>query len=551
MPIPSPVTQLWNTSLISGSRQISNVHSKMWRTVDLTEPRLSTASDGTQYAIPSEAEQQAHFEELGQRAQSAREAGQQVVIVQGLGFVGAAVAAVVANAVDADNQPLFFVIGIELATPNGYWKVTHINEGQCPIVTPDQQLADLTREAALTHKNLCATVSPLVYGLADVIVVDIQLDVKDHSETRAGKIDVDLATFESSMRTIGQYMAPDALVLVETTVPYGISEKVVTPVLQEERQKRGIGGPLYVAHAYERVMPGPRYVDSIRAFWRTFSGINPESTEKARAFLSAFIDTENYPLAELADTNSSELAKLLENSYRAVNIAFIHEWALLAERSGINLFEVINAIRVRKGTHDNIRLPGFGVGGYCLTKDSLLAQWAGDHLFDTDVELSMTLSGLSINYDMPLHTLELLQELFEPGSLSGQTIVVCGVAYLPGVADTRNTPTERLVNELEALGTSVIVHDPYVTEWPEKPNVTVHADLAACLQQADGVVLTVPHPEYRTLSAEALLAMLPKKPNIVDAQNILTDESAKILVDGGCRLLGVGKGHWRKNGYHS
>ncbi len=158
-------------------------------------------------------------------------------------------------------------------------------------------------------------------------------------------------------------------------------------------------------------MPGPSYVDSIRAFWRSFAGVDRESAAAASNFLLGFVDTAAAPPWELDDTVSSELGKLLENSYRSMNIAFIYEWTLLAESIGVNLFEVVDAIRVRKGTHDNMRYPGFGVGGYCLTKDSLLAQWGARHLLGSEVELEMTLAALKTNHLMPLHTAALVREL--------------------------------------------------------------------------------------------------------------------------------------------
>src|SRR5204862_1516154 len=142
---------------------------------------------------------------------------------------------------------------------------------------------------------------------------------------------------------------------------------------------------------------------------------------------------------ELPDTNSSELGKLLENSYRAVNIAFIHEWTLLAEKLGIDLFEVVRSIRVRSGTHDNMRFPGFGVGGYCLTKDSLLAQWGADSLLGSDVLLEMSLDALRTNAQMPLHTARLVAEA--TGGNLDITLAVCGLSYLSGVADTRDSPS--------------------------------------------------------------------------------------------------------------
>jgi nucleotide sugar dehydrogenase len=231
-----------------------------------------------------------------------------------------------------------------------------------------------------------------------------------------------------------------------------------------------------------------------------------------------------------------------------VNIALIHEWALFAERAGVDLFAVVDSIRVRKGTHDNMRYPGFGVGGYCLPKDSLLAQWSCTELFQSDVVLEMTLRGLQINDRMPLHTYELLAELAH-GDLAGKTVVVCGVSYLPEVADTRYSPTEVLVDELVKAGARVVVNDPYVTRWPERPEVEVEADLAECFARADGVVLAVPHRAYRELRPEAILASAAAPPLVVDAQNVLSDSKAEVLHRAGCRILGVGKGHWRKRGY--
>jgi nucleotide sugar dehydrogenase len=231
-----------------------------------------------------------------------------------------------------------------------------------------------------------------------------------------------------------------------------------------------------------------------------------------------------------------------------VNIAFIHEWTLLAEQLGVNLFSVIDSIRVRKGTHDNMRFPGFGVGGYCLTKDTLLAQWSATHLFENNVTLDMSMNALTINNHMPLHALTLLLELFN-NDLAGKTVLVLGVSYLPEVADTRNSPTEILVDELLKLGSQVLVHDPYVSTWSERPNIRMIRDLTEGLNQADGIVLAIPHRIYCELSPNDLLGHSFNPPLIVDGQNIIDDDKAALLHSAGCRLLGVGKGHWRKRGY--
>src|SRR6266545_927031 len=378
---------------------------------------------------------------------------------------------------------------------------------------------------------------------------DLHLDVENRVAERADEIRVGLEGFQSALRVVGRHMPADALVLIETTVPMGTCERIALPILREERARRGIQEPVLLANAYERVMPGPAYVDSIRSLSRTFAGIDQESAERAKAFLKTVIDTDGHPLWQLEDTVSSELGKLLENSYRSVNIAFIHEWTLLAEQIGVNLFEVVDSIRVRKGTHDNMRYPGFGVGGYCLTKDSLLAQWSAAHLFGADAVLEMTLSALRTNYEMPLHTFDLVEELAE--TVAGKTIAVLGVSYLAGVADTRSSPTEILVDRLLEAGAGVRVHDPLVTMWYERPEIEVLQDLSSALTGADGVVLAVPHDPYLALTAQELLEHLSPHAFVVDAQDIVSDEKARALHEGGRRVVGVGKGHWRTRGYQS
>ncbi|MDW7979092.1 MAG: hypothetical protein RMH97_00795, partial [Verrucomicrobiales bacterium] len=221
----------------------------------------------------------------------ARAGGKRVVVVQGLGFVGAAVAAVVADASDSAGNPRWFVIGVDLPTPAGWWKIAKINEGKPPVPAPDPQLETLISRAVLERRNLCATASEEAYELAEVIVVDVQLDVLNRFVDSPDQIELGLIGFENAIRAIGRRMRPDALVVIETTVPVGACEKIVLPILQSERLKRGITAPVRLAHAYERVMPGPNYVNSIRKFWRTFAGLDHESAAAAREFLASFVDT--------------------------------------------------------------------------------------------------------------------------------------------------------------------------------------------------------------------------------------------------------------------
>ena len=505
-----------------------------------TKPSVSRAPNAEEYPIPSRAEIDAQFAAIRERAK-----GHKVVVVQGLGFVGSAVAAVIASATGDNGEPAWFVIGVDLPSAAGWWKIALLNEGRVPVTSPDPDFERLVHSGVHSTRNLCATASEEAYALADVIVVDVHLDVIDRRVREGTEIQLNIAAFENAIRTVGRSMRPDALVLVETTVPIGACEKVVLPALQDERSKRGITEQILLAHAYERVMPGPRYIASIKQFWRSFSGINAASAEKAREFLQSFTDFSEFPPWRLGDTTSSEFGKLLENSYRAMNIAFIHEWTLFAEHAGVNLWEVVDSVRVRKGTHDNMRYPGFGVGGYCLTKDSLLAQWSATTLFQSDVNLGVTLSALRINHDMPLHALGLARDLLG-GSLHGRHIVVAGIAYVPDVVDTRNSPAEVLVDAALEEGATVTAHDPCVVVWEDRPNVEVESDWKRVASRADAIVLAVPHRAYKSLG----VSDFPSNVVIVDANNVLTDELAKELHANGCTILGVGKGHWRKWGLH-
>jgi nucleotide sugar dehydrogenase len=510
----------------------------------------SIAPDGRIRRIPSVEEARSAFENVARAAAEHRSRGGRIVVVQGLGFVGSAVAVAIASATDAAGRPLHFVIGVDLPTPQAHWKIDKINSGLPPIASTDTELARLMRVAVHDQGNLRATSCEDAYSLADVIVVDVHLDAEGVAEDPRFGIKVDVEPFRSAMQTIGCRMQPNALVLIETTVPIGTCDRIVLPTLREERLARGIKEPVLLAHAYERVMPGPEYVSSIRALPRVFAGVDEASSAAAREFLATFVDVaEGDGLRRLDEPRSSELAKLLENSYRATNIAFIHEWTLLAEELGIDLFATIDAIRVRKGTHDNMRYPGFGVGGYCLPKDSLLAQWGATHLLGSDVVLGMTLEALRTNSLMPLHTARLVKEAAS-GNLSGRVIAVCGVSYLPDVADTRNSPTEILADDLSAAGAHVRAHDPTLEVWVERPNVPIIPQIRDALRDVDGVVLGVPHLEYRNLTAGDLTRHVGRSAFLVDAQNIVSDETAVELHAAGWQVLGVGKGHWRKRGLH-
>jgi nucleotide sugar dehydrogenase len=337
---------------------------------------------------------------------------------------------------------------------------------------------------------------------------------------------VGLAPFESAGRTIAEHGPSDTLVIVETTVPPGTCRNVVKPIFDETFEKRGLPKEYRLGHSFERVMPGPDYVDSIRNFYRVYAGIDEESADATRDFLETIIYTDEYPLTRLGSTTASEMTKVLENSYRAMNIAFVQEWTEFAEEIGVDLYEVIEAIRKRP-THQNLMFPGLGVGGYCLTKDPLLASWArsAHDENETDHRLPQSERAVEINDRMPRHTFEQIRQAFE-GDLENRTVLLLGVSYRKDVGDTRFTPVEYLYDLLRDEGAEVRVHDPFVEFWEERDREVPQEFDAVLDDGVDAVVFSTPHSFYA---------------NNADLQRRLHGCSSRILVHDAWGVLGDGE----------
>jgi nucleotide sugar dehydrogenase len=461
-----------------------------------------------------------------------------VVCVQGLGFVGAAMAAAVARARDGAGRPRFDVLGVDLESDRGRAAIDSLNAGRFPFATSDRALGKALA-AAREAGNLVATSDPAAYALGGVILVDVNLDL-DPAAAGPGSAapGLELDGFRRAIRTVGEHMTPGALVIVETTVPPGTCERVVAPELAAALGARGLGAEDFLlAHSYERVMPGARYLDSIVNYWRVYAGHSPAAAEACRGFLSGIVNVADYPLRRLSSTTTSETAKVLENSYRAVNIALIEEWGRFAEAVGIDLFEVVEAVRQRP-THSNIRQPGFGVGGYCLPKDPLLALAAARRIFDRDdLDFPFCRMAVEVNRAMPRVSVDALQSLLG-GSLEGRRVLLLGVSYRPDVADTRATPAAVFVAEAGRRGARVLLHDPMVRDWPE-----LGLEVPQALPDPgglDAVVFAVAHEDYRRLELRDWLN--GARPAVLDANNVLTAGQVDDLRALGCRVASIGRG---------
>jgi nucleotide sugar dehydrogenase len=459
----------------------------------------------------------------------------QTVVVQGLGFVGSAMAVAVANAVDTNGKPYFDVIGVDLPTNAGKERIEKINSGIFPFKTVDNKIIAGTKDA-VSNGNLSATGDEKIFSKADIVLVSINLDLI-YKDGKTPSVNFDM--FKNAMHTLGKNIKENVLIIVETTVPPGTCEKVVKPIIQEHLKERGMNpDAVYIAHSYERVMPGANYLDSIINFWRVYAGTTEQAADYCEAFLSKIINVKKYPLTRLKSTTASETSKVLENSYRAVNIAFIEEWGRFAEDVGFDLYEVINAIRIRP-THSNIRQPGFGVGGYCLTKDPLFAKIAAKEIFNLNGHnFQYSSQAVELNRVMPLVTLEKLKKYFG-GSIKGKKILLMGISYREDVGDTRYSPAETFYVQACKEGAQVVPHDPLVEYW-EETQVHVSKELPD-LKSFDTVVFSVPHNDYRKIDFSQWLKT-NKNCLIFDSNNVLTETQLTTIKEMGNKFLSIGRG---------
>lgn len=531
---------------------------------------ISVSPEGEAFALPDEADEAREAKRLRKLGAEQRLLGREVVVVMGVGFVGAVMAGVVADSVDpSTGEPRFFVIAMQRPSTRSYWKIPYLMKGLPPVASEDPEVPGLLRRCVEERRSLTATFSYEALDLADVVVVDVQCDYHKEAlgDVRQGYADI--GALEESLRVIGEHIQPHCLVLLETTVPPGTTEYVAYPILKKAFEKRGMTDREPVlAHSFERVMPGRHYVASIREFWRVCSGVNREATERVEQFLSRVINVKDYPLVVLDRPIESETCKIVENSYRAAILAFMHEWSLFAERNGVDLMKVLEAIRVRP-THCNILFPGPGIGGYCLPKDGGLGVWAYHTLMGFEDEIfKITPLAIDINDTRALHVARLVRDaLRNMGRLvAASRVTLLGASYREDVGDTRYSGSELVVRKLVEMGADVAVHDPYVKRWWEMErqdcypadgqsrsrffrnqeglrDLRVERDLSRALAGADAVVLAVRHRPYLSLDPDEVVAMAGGALAVVDCFGILDDLRIRRFFELGCEVKGLGRGH--------
>jgi UDP-N-acetyl-D-glucosamine dehydrogenase len=355
----------------------------------------------------------------------------QILAIIGQGYVGLPLAMA---AVDAG----WSVIGVD----NFKAKVAQINGGSSPV----EDISDTQLQAAIAKGVYKVTTDFSSVSQASVITICVPTPLDEKREP-------DLTLLRSAATGIAPYVSNKTLVVSESTSYPGTLRDIIIPIVNSLKPK--VSSTLYFASAPERVNPGDP-VWNQKNTPRLVGAIDEESQKRALAFYQSICDAA----VSVSTPEVAEAAKLLENTFRLINIALINEFTQLCSASGINVHEVIDAASTKPYGFMPFR-PGVGVGGHCIPVDPLyLTWWARQN----GGQAAIVESADSINHAMPKYVADRALSMVDE-SIKNPKVLILGVAYKTGVGDVRETPVSELRDYLKAQGADVAWHDPLVPVW--------------------------------------------------------------------------------------
>jgi UDP-N-acetyl-D-mannosaminuronic acid dehydrogenase len=324
----------------------------------------------------------------------------------------------------------------------------------------------------------------------------------------------DLTFVEAAAREVAAVAERGSIIVLESTVPPGTTERVIERALAEAGKSID---DFYVAHCPERVIPGSIMAE-LRANARVVGGRTPRDAEVVRDLYASFCEGT----IELTSTSVAEFVKVVENTYRDVNIAFANELAVLAEEMGVDVWETIEL--ANKHPRVNILAPGPGVGGHCIPVDPRFLTDANP------VATELIQSARRVNDRMPYRIVRRITEVVAPGP--GAKIALLGAAYKADVDDARESPTSRIAALLADRGYATAIYDPLVTRFHQP----LCASLEEALRGADALVLVTPHTVFRTIRAADALGLM-RRARLFDTRNFFSpDEWLRVGFE--CYALG-------------
>jgi len=427
-----------------------------------------------------------------------------------MGYVGIPVAALFAD------QPGFGVTGIQRRSPRSAWKIDCLNEGKSPIGGDEPGLDELISRV-VKKGTFRVTDDTEAYRNVDAIIIAVQTPVDRNHKPLYDSL-------RQVCDEIGVKMSRGVLISVESTVAPGTTDNVVKPILEDRSGLRaGVGFNL--VSSPERVMVG-RLIHNLTKLDRAVGGVTPGCTGRGIELYRHIVQGNLHPTNAI----TAEVAKVTENTYRDVNIAFANEVAQICESLGVDVHEVRKLVNnlpndpssPHANPYRNMHIPGAGVGGHCLPKDPWLLKYGVDTYGAFKFNPRIIVESRKVNDGMPRHMRELTVEaLAERGmSLREARIAVLGLAFLENSDDPRNTPAEPLYNSLKGECGELIVHDPYIKDYE---GISLTNNLEEAVKGKDCLVLVTRHREYLRLRLDRLKRLM-RTPIIVDGRNAFSRE---------------------------
>lgn len=408
------------------------------------------------------------------------------ICVLGLGYIGLPTSLLLARAGNT-------VLGVDV---NGNI-VEKLNRNELPFKEPG--LDELFEKA---KKNFQANIS---VQSSEVYIIAVPTPLESNMKM------ADLDAVKSASGAIAKVLTDGQIVILESTVPPGTSEHLILPILR----KKGIK-TIYFAHCPERAIPGKTLHEMIHND-RIIGGLNEESAEKVKNLYSSFVQGNIF----ITNTKTAEFVKLMENTFRDINIALANEFSLLAEEANINVWEAINL--ANKHPRVNILKPGPGVGGHCIAIDPMF-------LAEKSSKARIVTLAREINSGMPVHVGKMINEMVK--DVQNPMITLLGLAYKGNVDDIRESPTFKIKRIAEDEGISVKLYDPLVHHYPENSST-----LEEAAKNSDCLVLITDHDSFKEIDPNTLSM---RHMNLIDTRNILNHNLWK---KAGYRVKILGNGY--------
>lgn len=421
------------------------------------------------------------------------------VAIIGLGYVGLPLALLA-------YEQGYRVIGIDINEK----KINSIKNKKSPFV-------DEVIETKLQESNIEAYMSFEKVKEVSTIVICVPTPVFENRLPDYGPV-------EGACKGIAPYIQKGQLIVLESTVNPGVCEEIVIPILEKESGLKA-GVDFYIAHCPERINPGDKKWN-VSNISRVVGGLNKESLEKALEFYQSVISAPIKPMGSLKE---AEAVKVVENSFRNVNIAFVNELAESFARMGIDVVNVINGAATKPFAF-MAHYPGCGIGGHCIPVDPYyLIDYARKNY---GFEHKLLALACKTNEAMPEYTAELVEKGLKAKNkdIKGAKVAVLGLAYKAGIGDCRESPSFELIKALKDKGAQVVAFDPYVAQKSDVSNIQ------EALEGSDAVVIATNHALFSNLRADEFVSHGIKV--VIDGRNCLDKFEMK---SAGIYYSGIGR----------